>query len=153
MKTFIQRLLSTTDSVLPLIARLALGIVILPHGLQKLLGWFGGPGFSGIMGFFTQQMHIPWIFALAAVLAESLGSLALILGLVSRVSAALVGTVMLVAVATVHSHVGFFMNWNGNQGGEGFEYHMLALGLALVVIVGGGGRASLDRMLSRQQSA
>jgi len=152
MNTFLQRVLSTTDSVLPLIARLTLGIIILPHGLQKLLGWFGGHGFSATMGFFTEQMHIPWIFALAAVLTESLGSLALILGFASRVSAALVGVVMAVAALTVHLSVGFFMNWSGMQKGEGFEFHLLAIGLALVVVVGGGGRASVDRLLMRKQA-
>lgn len=152
MNTFLQRVLGTNDSVLPLIARLVLGLVILPHGLQKLLGWFGGPGFSGIMGFFTEQMHIPWIFALGAVLTESLGSLALIAGFASRVSAALVGIVMAVAALTVHLSNGFFMNWAGNQKGEGFEFHILAIGLALIVIVAGGGRASVDRLLVRKQA-
>jgi putative oxidoreductase len=152
MKTFLQRLLSTTDSLVPLIARLTLGLVMLPHGLQKVLGWFGGYGFSATLGAFTQQMHIPFIFALAAILTEFLGSLALILGFVSRVSAALVGFVMLVAVLTVHFPNGFFMNWAGTQKGEGFEYHVLAIGLALVVVVAGGGRASLDSMLSRKHS-
>jgi putative oxidoreductase len=152
MKTFLQRLLRTSDSLLPLIARLALGIVILPHGLQKLLGWFGGYGFSATMGYFTQQQHIPWIFALAAILTESLGSLAVILGLFSRVSAALVGAVMAVAVLTVHLPFGFFMNWGGAQKGEGFEFHVLALALALIVVLAGGGRASLDRLLARKPS-
>jgi putative oxidoreductase len=152
MNTFLQRVLSTTDSVLPLIARLVLGIVILPHGLQKLLGWFGGHGFSATMSGFTEHMHIPWIFALAAVLTEALGSLALIAGFASRVSAALVACVMAVAALTVHLSNGFFMNWAGAQKGEGFEYHLLAIGLALVVVIGGGGRASVDRLLVRKQA-
>jgi putative oxidoreductase len=119
-----------------------------PHGAQKLLGWFGGYGFSGTMGFFTGNMGIPWIFALAAILAESLGSIALILGLGTRIAAAAIATNMVVAVLMSHLHTGFFMNWFGNQKGEGFEYHLLALGLAGALMIAGGGKASVDLALS-----
>jgi len=144
----IRRLLSTSNDSAPLIARLALGGVMLPHGLQKTFGWFGGHGFEGTMGFFTGSMGIPWIFALLAIAAESLGALGLIFGLGSRVAALGVAGVMAVAIQSVHAQHGFFMNWSGSQAGEGFEYHLLALGLALIVIVAGGGRLSLDRKLS-----
>lgn len=149
MKT-LQLLIKTNDSTAPLIARLMLGIVMFPHGAQKVLGWFGGHGFSGTMAFFTGTMHIPAVFAFLAILAEFAGSLGLITGLFSRVAAFGIATTMLVAILTVHAANGFFMNWMGNQKGEGFEYHLLAIGLALVVMIQGAGKASLDGFLAKR---
>jgi putative oxidoreductase len=149
MKT-LQLLFKTNDSLAPLIARLTLGIVMFPHGAQKVLGWFGGYGFSGTMNFFTQQMHIPAPLAFLAIAAEFAGSIGLILGCVSRVAAFGIGTNMVVAIATVHASNGFFMNWYGTQKGEGFEYHLLAIGLALIILFHGAGKASLDRLISRR---
>ncbi len=126
-----------------LIARVALGIVILPHGMQKLLGLFGGDGFGPTVDFFT-GLGVPAFIAVLIILGESFGALFLILGLISRVSAASIALIMLGAVFMVHLPNGFFMNWFGAQKGEGFEYHLLALGLALIVIVRGGGKWSLD---------
>jgi len=146
----LQLLCKTTDSFAPAIARLTLGIVMFPHGAQKALGWFGGYGFSGTMNFFTQQMHIPAPLAFLAIAAEFAGSMGLILGCLSRVAALGIATNMVVAIATVHAANGFFMNWFGNQKGEGFEYHLLAIGLALIVIFYGAGAASLDRYFSRR---
>ncbi|MEO6995390.1 MAG: DoxX family protein, partial [Lacunisphaera sp.] len=128
--------------------RLTLGLVIFPHGAQKMLGWFGGYGFSGTMGFFTGTMHIPAFFAVLAIIAEFFGSLALIAGLFSRVAAFGIASVMTVAIATTHYANGFFMNWSGQQKGEGFEYHILALGLALIVMIYGAGKLSLDRTIA-----
>ncbi len=145
-------ILSTTDNWAPLIARLTLGLVMFPHGAQKMLGWFGGYGFSGTMGFFTGTMHIPTLLALLAILAEFLGSLGLITGLLGRVSALGIAVNMAVAIAMVHGPNGIFMNWFGNQKGEGYEYHLLAIGLALVVIVFGSGKCSLDRQLTRDEA-
>src|SRR5580692_8580690 len=146
----LQLLVKTDNSFAPLIARLTLGIVMFPHGAQKALGWFGGYGFSGTMNFFTQSMHIPAPLAFLAIAAEFAGSIGLILGCLSRVAAFGIATNMVVAIATVHSANGFFMNWYGTQKGEGFEYHLLAIGLALIVIVHGAGAASLDRLISRE---
>lgn len=146
----LHRLVKTSTSTTPLIARLALGLVMFPHGAQKALGWFGGFGFEGTMGFFTQTMHIPAPFAFLAIAAEFAGSLGLIFGLFSRVAAFGIASNMVVAVLTVHGANGFFMNWLGNQKGEGFEYHLLAVGLALIVILRGAGIASLDGILSRK---
>ena len=146
----LQRLLSTTDSVAPTIARLTLGLVMFPHGAQKALGWFGGYGYSGTMGFFTGTMHIPAVFAFLAIAAEFAGSLALIAGLFSRVAALGIAGVMAVAIATTHLTNGFFMNWTGAQKGEGFEYHLFALGLAAIVLVWGGGKGSVDGRLARK---
>lgn len=140
-------LTKTNDSGAPLLARLALGIVMFPHGAQKLLGWFGGYGFTGTMGFFTGTMHIPAVFAFLAIAAEFFGSLGLIFGVLSRVAALGIASNMLVAIVMVHQANGFFVNWNGNQKGEGIEYHLLAIGLALIVLVYGAGKASVDRYL------
>ena len=144
----LQTLFKTNDSVSSLIARLALGLVMFPHGAQKALGWFGGYGFSGTMGFFTGQLHIPALFAFLAIAAEFAGSIGLIAGFLSRVSAFGIAMTMLVAAFMVHAPNGFFMNWVGNQKGEGFEYHLLAIGLALVVIITGAGKWSIDRLLA-----
>ena len=149
----IQLLFKTSNSTAPLIARLMLGIVMFPHGAQKMLGWFGGYGFSGTMNFFTGTMHIPAALAFLAILAEFAGSLGLITGLLGRVAAFGIATNMVVAIATVHGANGFFMNWFGNQKGEGFEYHLLAIGLALVVLIHGAGKASLDAMIQRKLTA
>lgn len=144
----LRRLIATTDDVGPAIGRLVLGIVILPHGMQKVFGAFGGPGFTGTMQFFTATMHIPYVFGVLAVAAEFLGGLGLIFGLFGRVAAFAVAVEMIVAVLTTHLQNGFFMNWFGTQKGEGFEYHLLMVGLALIVMLKGSGAISLDRALS-----
>jgi putative oxidoreductase len=144
----LRRVLATDGDWGATVARVALGAVMLPHGAQKLLGWFGGYGFQGTMGFLTTQAGLPYPIALLVILIESFGALALVLGLAGRVMAAGVVAVMVGAIATVHLANGFFMNWAGTQKGEGFEYHILALALALVVILRGSGAASVDRALS-----
>lgn len=143
-------LFQTSNSFAPLLARLTLGIVMFPHGAQKVLGWFGGYGFNGTMGFFTQTMHIPAPLAFLAIAAEFAGSLGLIFGVLSRVAAFGIATNMVVAILTVHSANGFFMNWYGNQKGEGFEYHLLAIGLALIVIIHGAGKISVDSTIAQK---
>lgn len=132
--------------------RFTLGIVMFPHGAQKMLGWFGGYGFSGTMGFFTGQMGIPAGLAFLAILAEFAGSLGLITGLFTRIAAFGIAVNMSVAIFTAHLANGFFMNWYGNQKGEGFEYHLLALGIAIAVIITGAGAASVDSALSAHYS-
>jgi len=147
MKT-LSLLFKTDSSVTSLILRVALGAVFFPHGAQKALGWFGGYGFSGTMGFFTGTMHIPALFAFLAIAAEFAGSIALIIGLGTRVAALGIASIMAVAIATVHYQYGFFMNWTGTQAGEGFEYHLLVLAITIVLIVRGGGKLSLDRPIA-----
>lgn len=153
MKKTVYLLLKTADDAAPSIARIALGVVMLPHGAQKTLGWFGGYGFGATMGYFTQNLHIPALFAFLAIVAESLGALALIVGAFSRLAALGVAAVMVVAIAIAHAPNGFFMNWTGAQQGEGIEYHLLALGLAAIVLIYGGGRASVDVLLARRIGA
>ncbi len=141
--------LCATDSsdVVPVVLRLTLAVVMFPHGAQKTLGWFGGHGFKGTMQFFAKS-GIPAPLALLAIMAEFLGSIGLALGLLTRLAALGIAVVMLVATLTVHRQHGFFMNWFGNQQGEGFEYHLLALGLAIALIVSGGGAWSLDALIT-----
>jgi putative oxidoreductase len=145
-----QSFFSTNSSQTSLfIQRALLGAVIFPHGAQKLLGWFGGYGFEGTMGFFTGQMHLPAPVALLVILGEFFGSLLLVAGFGTRLAAFGISAIMLGAVATTHLQVGFFMNWFGAQQGEGFEYHLLALALSVPLMIWGGGKYALDSTVQR----
>jgi putative oxidoreductase len=137
----------TSDDIGAFIARITLGVVMLPHGLQKLLGLFGGAGFSGTVEFFVGS-GLPAFIAVLIIISESFGSLGLIFGFLSRLAALGVVIIMLGAIVTVHIKNGFFMNWSGSGPGEGFEFHLLAIGLGLVVLFKGGGAWSLDRVIS-----
>jgi putative oxidoreductase len=145
----LRKLLSTDGSPATAILRFTLGLVFFAHGAQKMLGWFGGYGFSGTMGFFTNAMHIPAPLALLAIAAEFFGGLGLLLGFFTRLAASGIVVVMLVAIATVHRAFGFFMNWSGAQKGEGFEYHLLVLAITAFLIIRGAGALSVDRALAR----
>lgn len=143
----IKKLLSTdSNNWAALIARVALGITVLPHGAQKLLGWFGGNGFSGTMGYFTEVLGIPAFVAFMVILIEFFGALFLIFGFVTRVSAlGILG--LFIGVASTNIQNGFFMNWTGTQSGEGIEYFILLFGLALSLLIVGAGKASVDSAL------
>jgi len=142
-----ERFLKTNASNTLFAQRALLGAVMLPHGAQKLLGWFGGYGFTDTMKYFTGTLHIPSALAASVIMSEAFGSLGLLFGLGTRLAALGAAATMLGAVFTTHLQVGFFMNWFGNQQGEGFEYHLLALALALPLLVHGGGAFALDRSL------
>jgi putative oxidoreductase len=144
----IRKLYATDDSTATAILRLVLGVVFFVHGAQKMLGWFGGYGFSGTMDFFTKMMHIPAPLAFLAIAAEFFGGIGLIFGFLTRVAAFGIGMNMLVAIAIVHHNFGFFMNWTGAQKGEGFEFHLLVLAMAAFLMVKGAGTFSLDRILT-----
>ena len=144
----LRRLLHTNNDPVLTVVRLVLGVVFFAHGSQKMLGWFGGYGFSGTMGFFEHN-GIPAVFAFLAIAAEFFGGIGLLLGLLSRVTAFGITCNMLVAVATVHHRFGLFMNWTGQQKGEGFEFHLLALAITFLIMARGAGALSLDRLLSR----
>lgn len=144
----LKKLMQTDEDVGMLIVRVVLGLVIFPHGAQKLLGWFGGNGFAGTMNFFTSQLGLPAVVALLVILAESFGAIALISGFLGRVGAFGILCVMLGAIFMIHLQNGFFMNWYGNQQGEGYEYHLLAIGMALAVLIKGSGSLSIDRSMS-----
>ncbi len=132
--------------------RIMLGIVFFVHGAQKVLGWFGGHGFNASLSGMT-QMGIPTVFALLAIAAEFLGGIGLIVGLLGRVAAFGIFVEMVVAVVKVHGANGFFMNWAGNQRGEGFEYHLLVLAIAALIMIKGSGALSLDRLIGRPSSS
>jgi putative oxidoreductase len=144
----IRKLIATDNDPATTILRLVLGVIFFAHGAQKMLGWFGGYGYRGTMGFFTQAMHIPAVLAFLAIAAEFFGGLGLILGLLTRIAAFGIFSNMIVAIAMVHAQFGLFMNWTGAQKGEGFEYHLLVLAIATFLMIHGAGRASIDRVLS-----
>jgi putative oxidoreductase len=148
-----KKLLSTNpNNWVALVARLALGITLFPHGAQKLLGWFGGYGYNGTMGFLTAQMHLPWIIALLVILIEFFGSLLLIFGLFTRISALAIFASFLGVLFTVHIKNGFFMNWGMQANkGEGFEYFILLFGLAIIALISGGGKASVDAAILKNK--
>lgn len=146
-----KRVLASPNSGTATIARVVLGAVMLPHGAQKMLGWFGGYGWDRTMAYFTQSLHVPAVFAVLAILAEFFGALGLLFGLLGRVAAFGISCVMLVAAITVHLGNGFFMDWFGSAAGEGFEFHLLALGLGILVMIRGSGALSIDRWLVARQ--
>jgi putative oxidoreductase len=146
-------LFKTDDDLLNLLLRLVLGAVFFSHGAQMALGWFGGYGFSGTMGFFTGKLHIPAALAFLVIATQFGGSIALILGLFTRLAALGIAVNMLVAVAMVHAQIGWFMNWSGQQKGEGFEYHLLAIAIAAVLIFRGGGKWAADAAIENSLRA
>lgn len=145
----LRKFFGTNNDILPVILRLTLGVVMFPHGAQKLLGWFGGDGFSGTMGYFTGN-GLPAAIAFLVIMAESFGSLGLIFGFLTRFSAFGIALNMLGAIFTVHLKTGFFMNWTGKQSGEGFEFHLLVLGIALALMIRGGGAGSIDGVIEKK---
>ena len=145
----LRKLFNTKDDFGLTVIRLVLGAVMFAHGAQKMLGWFGGYGFSGTMGFFENQMHVPAPLAFLAIAAEFFGGIGLLLGLFGRVAAFGVAVNMAVAILTVHLPNGFFMNWAGTQKGEGYEYHLLVLAITAVIMVKGSGALSVDRVAAR----
>lgn len=149
MRRFWIAIVETPADPAATIARLALGAMILPHGMQLLLGSFGGPGFQASMSGFAAT-GIPAVLAFLAIVAQFFGGIALLVGLLGRVAALGIGVVMVVAVLTVHAQHGFFMNWAGTlpAGAEGWEFHLLAIALSLVVTIRGSGAWSVDRALT-----
>ena len=144
-----RKLIATRNDYAILVVRVVLGLVMLPHGLQKVFGWFGGYGFSGTLAGF-QQMGIPKPVTVLVILAESVGAVGLIVGFLGRFMAFSVFAVMLGAVLMVHGQNGFFMNWTGKGAGEGFEYHLLVMAMALAVMIRGSGALSVDRALQHR---
>jgi putative oxidoreductase len=142
------QILATDSNWVPTLARIILGIIFFAHGSQKVFGWFGGSGLRQTMRTLTEVVGLPTIMALAAVGAEFVGGMALILGLLARVSALVIAVNMLAAIVMVHGKYGLFMNWFGDRKGHGIEYHLLAIALAIVIIAKGAGAFSLDGVLS-----
>jgi putative oxidoreductase len=143
---------ATTDDLVPTLLRVSLGGVVFAHGLQKVFGWFGGYGIAGTMGFF-RSVGIPDALGALVIASDFVGSLLILAGLLTRFASAAAFAVMLGAMLLVHWPNGFFMNWGGAPHGEGYELHLLALGMAASLVLSGGGRASLDGWLQRKLRA
>lgn len=148
----LQKIIQTNNSPAAAVLRAVLGLVLFPHGAQKLLGWFGGFGFNGTMSYFTGTVHLPWIIAFLVILIEFFGSLMLITGTASRVAALLIIINFIGVIFTAHLDNGFFINWLGNQKGEGYEYHLLIIGMAASLLISGAGSFSVDRLLLRNRA-
>ncbi|HEY8513116.1 MAG TPA: DoxX family protein [Cyclobacteriaceae bacterium] len=131
-----------------LVLRFFLGLIMLPHGAQKLFGWFDGFGFDASIDYFVETIGLPWIAAVVIVLIEFFGPIGLFLGLASRLWAAAIAVIMTGAIFADSLQHGFFMNWFGNQAGEGFEFHLLMVGVSLAVVINGSGKFSLDGLIT-----
>ena len=143
-----RRILETNpESTSALVARLFLAVVVFPHGAQKMLGWFGGNGFPGSINFLTQGAGLPWIIGFLELIIEFFAPLFLVPGFLTRVAAFAIGVEFTGVVLKAHINNGFFMNWAGTQKGEGIEYFIILLGVALALIIAGGGKASVDAAL------
>jgi putative oxidoreductase len=140
-------LFSTTHDFAGFVLRVVLGGIMLPHGAQKLLGWFGGYGFTPTMKFFTGTMKLPWIIAFLVILFEFFGAAALIAGFASRIWALAFLVIMFGAIVTTNYKNGLFMNWFGTQAGEGYEYHLLVIGICIAILLTGSGKYSVDNLL------
>jgi len=145
-----KKIFQTNENTTATIIRIVLGAILFPHGAQKLLGWFGGYGFSGTMGFLTGTAGLPWVVAFLVITIEFFGALALLLGFATRVVA--IGIIVLFAgiIFTSHLNNGFFMNWSGQLQGEGYEYHLLVIGMALALLISGAGKWSVDYALQKK---
>lgn len=145
------RIFNSNNDWTGVVTRLSVGIILLPHGAQKLLGIFGGYGFTGTMAFFTNTKHLPWIIGFLVIIIEFVGSISLIAGFASRIWSALIILLMVGIIFTSHVDNGFFMNWFGNQEGEGYEYFLLIIGLSLSTLINGSGKFSVDRTLIKSR--
>jgi putative oxidoreductase len=150
MAIFFKYLFQTNASFSYWVPRVILGCVMFPHGAQKLFGWFGGFGFTNTMTYFTETAGLPWIIAFLIIMGESFGSLGLIVGFFTRLSAFGLICIMVGAIITVHIPNGLFMNWFGKQAGEGFEYHLLVIGISIPLLVSGGGKYSVDELINKK---
>ena len=140
-------ILKTSHDWTGLVLRLTAGTIMLPHGLQKMFGLFGGYGFKATMDYFTNSMKLPWLISLLVVVMEVLGSVGLIAGAFSRIWALGLIAVMTGAILTTNMQNGLFMNWYGTQNGEGYEYHLLFIGICIAIILNGSGKFSVDGLL------
>lgn len=144
-----QLLFSTNNHWTGFVTRVVLGLILLPHGLQKTFGLFGGYGFSGTMNYFTVSLHFPWLLGFLVILSEFAGALLLLLGLATRFWAVAIICLMIGTIVTVHRENGFFMNRSGTNAGEGFEYHIAIICLSLVLLLNGAGTFSIDKKMQK----
>ncbi len=146
----LKAIMRTDSNKASIFLRLSLGIVMFPHGAQKVLGWFGGLGMEKTIEMFTTQAGLPLSAVILLLITEFLGSLCVLAGFLTRAFAFGLGFAMAICAYLNHLQHGFFMNWFGNQKGEGFEFHILVVGIALALTVKGGGALSVDRMIARR---
>jgi putative oxidoreductase len=153
MKSCAIKLMATCNDYTMLILRLVLGGVIFAHGAQKLFGIWGGHGMAWTVGAWKQWWNIPSVLTYSVIFIESLGALLLMLGLLTRVWAFLIGIIMMVAVHLVHLKWGFYMNWYMDPSrGEGFEYHVLTIAIVAALLIKGGGACSIDLYFHKKLS-
>jgi len=145
-----KKIFQTNESNASTIIRIVLGLILFPHGAQKMLGWFGGYGFNGTMGFLTGTAGLPWIIAFLVIAIEFFGAIALIVGFATRIVAVGIISLFTGIIATSHLQNGFFMNWYGNLKGEGYEFHLLIIGMAIALLVSGAGKWSVDYALQKK---
>jgi putative oxidoreductase len=145
-----QLIFKTNNDWTGLITRLTIGLIIFPHGAQKVFGWFGGPGYNKEMNFFTETLQLPFLLALGVIVIEFAGSISLIVGFASRIWSLAIIILFIGIIFTEHLQHGFFMNWFGNQKGEGYEYHLLIIGLSLATLINGSGKHALDKVIFKQ---
>jgi len=145
----LHKLIHTREDYLLTLLRAALGVVFFAHGAQLVLGWWGGAGYAGTMQMFTHNFGIPAVFAALAILSQFLGAIGLLFGFLTRIAAFGIAVDMVVAIFLVHVPNGFFMNWYGTQRGEGFEFHLLAIAMAVVLMARGAGALSVDHAVDR----
>jgi len=145
----LRKLLATDNDVTLLIVRVVLGSVMLAHGLQKTFGWFGGFGWTNTINYFTGTVGLPSILAAIIILIESVGAILLIAGVGARINALLLVIVIVGAFFVAHLPNGFYMNWFGNHKGEGFEFDILFWSIAIVLVINGSGKYSIDGLIKR----
>lgn len=145
-----KKFFSTTNDGMLTLLRITGGFIVLAHGMQKLFGWFGGHGVTATIDSFEQWFGLPGFLTFLVILSDSIGALCLIIGFATRIMASSIGLVMIGAIALVHGRWGFYMNWYAERRDEGFEFHLLILAIMIVLIVRGGGKASLDRWIAQR---
>jgi putative oxidoreductase len=146
----LQKILRTSDDRVLTLLRVILGVVVFPHGAQKMLGWFGGFGISGTMGFLTHQLHIPAALAVMVFAAEFFAPIGVFVGFLGRIAALGIAIDYTCVALMAHRQNGFFMNFSGQQKGEGVEYFVLAVAIAIAILIRGSGAWSIDRALMRR---
>lgn len=146
-----KKIFQTNESNASTIIRIVLGVILFPHGAQKMLGWFGGYGFSGTMSFLTDTAGLPWIMAFFVIAIEFFGAIALLFGFATRIFAVGIISLFTGIIVTSHFQNGFFMNWYGNLKGEGYEFHLLIIGMAIALLVSGAGKWSIDYALQKKK--
>jgi putative oxidoreductase len=142
-----KQLFNTNNDWTGLVLRLTTGLILFPHAMQHSTGWFNGYGFTGTMNWLTHSVHLPYFIGLLVIFIEVGGSICLVAGFACRIWALAVLVLMIGITLSVHVNNGFFMDWINTMNGEGYEYHLLFIGLCLAILLNGGGKFSVDNLL------